>query len=94
MKKINKFNDITRQFLEEFLKTLPKEDKEKLKEYLQTQPKKDKSSAIFTQVKSYVWNTYFRPSNTQIPKRPTTTFADELDDLLNTDDDDEENIIM
>ena len=88
MKTIKTFNDIDRTFLEEFLITLPKEDKEKLKEYLANNPKPERASAVFTLVKSYVWNTYFK-TTPETNKRHTNTFADELDDLLACSDEEE-----
>ncbi len=86
MKEIKKFNDIDREFLEEFIATLPKEDKEKLKQYITDNPR-DKSSSVFTLVKSYVYNTYFRATPT--PERKKVTFAETLDSLLEDDEDEE-----
>lgn len=81
-----KFNDITREFLEDFIAKLPKEDKQKLKEYVEANPRSS-SSSMFTAVKSYVYNTYFRASPT--PERKKVTFMDTLDSLLNDIDDEE-----
>ena len=81
-----KFNDITRDFLEDFIAKLPKEDKEKLKEYIEDNPRSS-TSAVFTLVKSYVYNTYFKTTPTV--ERKKTTFAETLDSLLADDDDDE-----
>ena len=80
-----KFNDLTRDFLEDFIAKLPKEDKEKLKEYVKLHPRAS-SSSMFTSVKSYIYNTYFR--TTPQKERKPTTFADMLDILLQDDDDD------
>lgn len=82
-----KFNDITRDFLEDFIPKLPHEDKIKLKEYIANNPR-NTSSATFTLVKSYIYNTYFR--QTPNPEKKKTNFSDILDSLLL---DDEENNI-
>lgn len=81
-----KFNDITRDFLEDFIPKLPKEDKEKLKEYIAANPRTS-SSSMFVLVKSYIYNTYFR--TTPIAEKKKGTFAEELNSLLADDDDDE-----
>ena len=79
-----KFNDLTRDFLEEFIAKLPKEDKIKLKEYIQDHPC-NSSSALFTMVKSYIYNYYFRANSLQ-NKQKKDTFANVLDSLLVYDD--------
>lgn len=82
-----KFNDITRDFLEDFIPKLPKEDREKLKTYIINNPRTS-SSATFTLVKSYIYNTYFRTTPTLEKKRET--FAEILDSLLDSDDDEDD----
>ena len=81
-----KFNDITRDFLEDFIPKLPHQDKVKLKEYIANNPRTT-SSATFTLVKSYVYNTYFR--RTPVTERKKTNFSDVLDTLLLDDEDDD-----
>lgn len=85
-----KFNDITRDFLEDFIAKLPKEDKHKIKEYVENNPRSS-SSSMFTLVKSYVYNTYFRTTPTN--ERKKNTFMETLGSLLE-DDDDEDDIDM
>ena len=80
-----KFNDITRDFLEEFIPKLPKEDKEKLKEYIAQNPRSS-SSSTFTLVKSYIYNTYFRTTPSR--DKHKTNFVDILDSLLEDDEED------
>lgn len=80
MEKI-KFNDINREFVEDFIRKLPKEDKEKLREYVAQNPRTS-SSAMFTMVKSYIYNTYFRQGTASERKSHTTNFADIFDSLL------------
>lgn len=87
MKEIKKFNDIDRDFLEEFISDLPSEDKDKLKEYINNNPRSS-TSAFFTMVKSYIYNTYFRRS--PVKERKKVTFADTVNLLLQNDDDMEE----
>jgi len=84
-----KFNDITRDFLEEFIPKLSKEDKHKMKAYIEAHPR-DSSSSMFAMVKSYVYNTYFRAKPTPENKNRGSTFADTLDFLLMDDEDNEE----
>lgn len=76
-----KFKDLTRDFIEDFISKMPKEDKEKLKQYIKDNPRQN-SSALFTSVKSYIYNMYFRtiPTNNK-----SNNFADVLDTLLNTE---------
>ena len=74
-----KFNDLTRDFLEDYIAKMPKEEKIKLKEYVAKNPR-DKSANVFTLVKSYIYNTYFR--QTPVQERKRTTFADVLVGLL------------
>ena len=84
-----KFNDITREFLEDFIAKLPKEDKKKMKAYIEAHPR-DNSSSMFAMVKSYVYNTYFRARTMPNTKSGGSTFADTIDFLLMDDEDDEE----
>jgi hypothetical protein len=81
-----KFNDITREFLEDFISKLPSEDKKKLKEYIANNPRTT-SSSTFTLVKSYVYNTYFKTTPT--PERRKETFAEVLDSLLEDEEEDD-----
>lgn len=82
-----KFNDITREFVEDFIPKLPKEDKKKLKEYIEAHPR-DTSSSMFCMVKSYIYNTYFRVKPT--PESKTKgTFADTITSLLMDDENEE-----
>ena len=81
-----KFNDITRDFLEDFIPKLPKEDKDKLKNYISQHPRTT-SSATFTLVKSYIYNTYFK--QTPIQERKKTNFSDILDSLLEDNENNE-----
>lgn len=83
-----KFNDMTRDFLEEFISKMSKEDKKQLKEYIETHPR-DSSSSMFAMVKSYIYNMYFRPKNNLELKNRNSTFADTLDMLL-ADEENEE----
>lgn len=73
-----KFNDLTKEFLEDFISKMSKEDKLKLKNYIEDHPR-NSSSALFVMVKSYIYNYYFR----SIPSKQTGTFADTLEFLLN-----------
>ena len=78
-----KFNDLTRDFLEDFIKKLPQEDKNNLKEYIKNNPRTT-SSATFVLVKSYIYNTYFK--TTPAKEKRETTFADTLEELLKNED--------
>lgn len=80
-----KFKDLTREFIENFISKMNKEDKKKLKEYIEDNPK-DSSSAFFSMVKSYIYNYYFRAKS--IPQnKQKNTFADVIDSLLEDDED-------
>lgn len=76
-----KFNDLTKEFLEDFISKMSKEEKTKLKQYIEDHPK-NSSSALFVMVKSYIYNYYFRtaPSNNK-----RDIFANTLEKLLNDD---------
>lgn len=80
-----KFNDLTREFLEEFISKLPKADKKNLKEYIQNHPR-NSSSSMFAMVKSYIYNNYFRATPAKDGKNKAGTFAETLDILLMDDD--------
>lgn len=84
-----KFNDITREYLEEFIPKLPKEDKKKLRDYIEAHPR-DTSSSMFAMVKSYIYNTYFRAKPMQEARSRGSTFADTITSLLMDDDDEAE----
>ena len=84
-----KFNDLTRDFLEDFISKLPKADKKNLKEYIQNHPR-DSSSSMFAMVKSYIYNNYFRSNPIKEGKNKAGTFAETLDMLLMDDNDNEE----
>ena len=83
-----KFNDLTRDFIEDFIPKLPKEDKKRLREYIEAHPR-DSSSSMFAMVKSYIYNNYFRAKPAAETKAKAGTFADTIDFLLALDDDDE-----
>ena len=83
------FNDLTREFIENFIPKLPKEDKKKLKAYIEAHPR-DTSSSMFAMVKSYIYNNYFRAKPVQENSRSRGTFADTIDALLTDEDDDED----
>lgn len=78
-----KFKDLTREFLEDFISKMSKEDKKKLRQYIEDNPK-NSSSALFTTVKSYIYNYYFRAKALPVAKK--NTFADVIDSLLKYDD--------
>ena len=80
---IKSINDLKREVLEEFIKTLPKEDKENLRKFLESHPQKN-AAGVFIAVRAYIFNTYFR--KTPIRDKKTTTFASVLDDLLQDDE--------
>lgn len=84
-----KFNDLTREYLEEFIPTLSKEDKKKLRDYIEAHPR-DSSSSMFAMVKSYIYNNYFRPKPIQESRSRGGTFADTIEALLMDDDNSEE----
>ena len=77
--KITNINDITRDFLETYINDLPREEKRKLRSYLEAHPSKN-ASGTFTTVRSYIFNTYFRPAST--PEKKRQTFADTLNQML------------
>lgn len=78
-----RFNDLTRDFIEDFIKKLPHEDKLKLKEYVEANPR-DTSSKTFMVVKSYIYNTYFKKA--PITEKRKSLFTDTLKDLLNLEE--------
>jgi len=82
-----RFNDLTRDFIEDFITKLPREDKLKLKAYVEANPR-DTSSKIFMVVKSYIYNTYFKKE--PVPEKRKTLFSDALNDLLNVGENEEE----
>lgn len=79
-KQITSINDLNREFLENYISKLSKEEKDKIRDYLKDNPQKN-AAGVFTKIRSYIFNTYFRTSPT--PERKRTTFAETLDDLLN-----------
>jgi len=83
---IKKVNDLTRDIMEEFIKTLPKEDKENLRQFVKEHPKSN-AAGVFNTVRAYIFNTYFR--TTPVTKKKSLTFAETLDYLLNTEDEEE-----
>lgn len=78
-----RFNDLTRDFIEEFISKLPPEDKKKLKDYVKANPR-DTSSKLFMVVKSYIYNTYFKKA--PIPEKKKPLFSETLDDLLSDEE--------
>lgn len=83
-----KFNDLTRDIVEDFISKMSKEDKKKLRSYVEAHPR-NSSSSMFAMVKSYVYNNYFRPKPIQESKSKGATFADTLEFLLMDDEDEE-----
>lgn len=84
-----KFNDLTREVVEDFISKMSKEEKKKLREYVESHPR-DSSSSMFAMVKSYVYNNFFRAKPVQDNKSRGNTFADALESLLSDDDNGEE----
>ena len=84
-----KFNDLTREVVEDFISKMSKEEKKKLREYVESHPR-DSSSSMFAMVKSYVYNNFFRPKPVQDTKSRGNTFADALESLLADDEENEE----
>lgn len=82
-----RFNDLTRDFIEDFITKLSREEKLKLKAYVKANPR-DTSSKTFMVVKSYIYNTYFKKEST-LEKRKTS-FSEALNDLLDIEEDGEE----
>lgn len=82
---INSINDLKRNVLEEFIKSLPNEDKINLKKFIQEHPQTN-AAGVFATVRAYVFNTYFR--KTPIKERKTVNFADTLDSLLELNEED------
>lgn len=76
---IKSINDLKREVLEQFIAELPKEDKQQLQKFLKEHPQKN-ASGVFTVVRAYIFNTYFR--KTPVRERKATTFADTLMELL------------
>lgn len=84
-----KFNDLTREVVEDFISKMSKEDKKNLREYVEAHPR-DSSSSMFAMVKSYIYNKYFRAKPVQENKTRGNTFADALEFLLSDDEENEE----
>jgi len=80
---IKSINDLKRDVLEEFIKDLPKEDKESLRKFLDEHPQKN-AAGVFTVVRAYIFNTYFR--KTPIRDKKAATFASVLDEILQDDE--------
>lgn len=81
------FNSITREFVEDFIAKMNKEEKQKLKEFIAANPR-DTSTKLFTIVKSYIYRTYIKKEPIQPKQKPL--FSDTLNSLLE-DTDEEEN---
>lgn len=86
---IKTINDLKRDVLEEFIKTLPKEEKNNLKKFIEEHPQTN-ASGVFTAVRAYIFNTYFR--TTPIKERKMLTFADTLELLLNSNEEEKEEL--
>lgn len=84
-----KFNDLTREVVEEFISKMSKEEKQQLRAYIEAHPR-DSSSAMFAMVKSYIYNNYFRAKPVPETRSRGNTFADALETLLMDDDSNEE----
>ncbi len=78
-----RFNDLTRDFIEDFISKMSHEEKLKLKAYLEANPR-DTSSKTFMVVKSYIYQTYFKKS--PITEKKKTLFTDSLNELLSFDE--------
>lgn len=78
-----RFNDLTRDFIEEFISKLSREEKLKLKAYVEANPR-DTSSKTFMVVKSYIYQTYFKKQ--PITEKKKELFSDTLNNLLDLGD--------
>ena len=76
---ITKITDLKRDVLEEFIASLPKEDKIALKDFLK-QKAPTNSSGTFVQTRAYIFNTYFRKE--PIQEKKSINFAQALEGLL------------
>lgn len=77
---IKSINDLKRDILEHFIAELPTQDKQNLQTFLNNHPQKN-AAGIFTAVRAYIFNTYFRTN--QSKQKSSTTFAEVLNNLLN-----------
>lgn len=85
---INSINDLKRNILEEFIKSLPNEDKINLKKFIQEHPQTN-AAGVFATVRAYIFNTYFR--KTPMKEKKAASFADTLDSLLELNEEEEKN---
>ena len=76
---IKNINDLKRDVLEEFIKELPDEDKINLKKFLNDHPQSN-AAGIFTTVRAYIFNTYFKTSPKK--EKKSNTFAETLLTIL------------
>lgn len=82
---IKSINDLKRDVLEDFIKSLPNEDKINLKKFVQER-RPTNAAGVFTTVRAYIFNTYFR--KTPIKEKRNTSFAETLDSLLELNEED------
>ena len=82
-----RFNDLTRDFIEDFISKLSREEKLKLKAYVDANPR-DTSSKTFMVVKSYIYQTYFKKQ--PITEKKKDLFSDTLASLLDVDEEEKE----
>ena len=83
---IKSINDLKRNVLEEFIKSLPNEDKINLKHFIEQHPQSN-AAGVFATVRAYIFNTYFR--KTPIKERKSASFADTLNSLLELNENEE-----
>ena len=83
---VNSINDLTKQKLQEFITTLPKDEQIKLKQYI-TERRPKNTNGVFMMTRAYIYNNYFKQKETNdnyfnfsaTKKEPT--FADFLANL-------------
>lgn len=73
------FNQLNRDFIEDFISKMSKEEKNELKKFIKENPREN-SGQTFMIVKSYIYNTYFKKRD--VPERKKNLFSDVLEELL------------
>ena len=79
---IKSINDLKRDVLEDFIKSLPNEDKINLKKFVQER-RPTNAAGVFTTVRAYIFN-----RKTPIKEKRSTSFAETLDSLLELNEED------
>ena len=78
---ITSINDLTKDFLLQYIADLPREERMRIKQYMKDNPGQN-ASGTWAIMRGFMWNTYFNHNSDKSTSTKKQTFADQLEQIL------------